>query len=535
MRPISGRIAQFFALARVETRLGFADAPAFARQAAVFVAWATTAIVMGSLLGFMAVILPPTPIFVIILLVAVVLLWVLPDLPLVSYILVRRMLIVALVVKLIVPDYYAIQILSIPWISARRLVLFPLIAVFAVALSTSLDARQWIVRLVSRNRLLVLCVFGFPVAALLSVLTSQVPTESLNAVVEIILEWYVPFAAFLYVMRKEEDVEVIIRILFWCALFVSIIGVLDFVFQRNLYLDLLPNSLVNSLMQYNPSFAAMVNEPQFRNGAYRADSVFDVSLNFAEFEAVIAALAAVFALHGRTTKDRVLGAVLVFVSFVGIFASGSRGGWVSVIVAFAALAALYSIRTYRIEPGSLKPGFIGLTAAVGFVVLWGLILSWGRMHNMVLGETYGDRDVQWTLGIPKILANPITGHGYALGGAIIGYGGPTRQSIDSFLLATLVETGILGTVCFFGGLLLSIWIALRRYLSDQSWQGALMGGLGFALLAYLTYRYVLAERANIYLMYLLLACVMVLNYSYLEGKAQEQSSRASPKKHPREL
>ena len=533
MRSISARFAQFFALARGEMRLAFADAPAFAWQAMVVVAWATTAIAMGSLIGIMAVILPPTAIFGVILLFAVLLLWVTPDLPIAPDKLIRRMLFVALVVDLCLPTYYTVQVAQLPWISARRVVTFPLIVLFAVAFSTSREARQRIGRLVSANRFIAICVFGFPVAAFLSIFTSIVPPLSMSSVLDIIIEWYVPFAVMLYVLREKDDVELVVRIILWCALFISVVGILDFVFHRNLYVDVMPKVLIDSLMSNNPAFAAMVTAPQFRNGMYRANSVFGVSLSFAEFEALMILLAAVFAVHGRTTKDRALGVVIVLASLAGIFASGSRGGYVSVIVGCVSLTALYLIRTNRFEPVSLRPAIVGAIATGGFVVLFGLILFWPKMHSIVLGggmESYSDegRRIQWAMGTPKILANPITGHGYAMGGEVVGYPpGEDRKTVDSFLLATLVETGLLGTVSFFGAILFSIWVALRRYVFDRSWQGALMGGLGSTLLAYLTYRLVLAQRENVTLMYLLVACVMFLNSSFQEDKAQEPLSQRS--------
>jgi len=54
-----------------------------------------------------------------------------------------------------------------------------------------------------------------------------------------------------------------------------------------------------------------------------------------------------------------------------------------------------------------------------------------------------------------------------MGAEVVGWtsGGPGGMtSIDSFLLATLVETGVPGTVFFFGGILIATWTGLKRYL-----------------------------------------------------------------------
>ena len=59
-------------------------APNVLRYLAPIVAWAAASIALGLVVGFAAVVLPPAGAFGIVAVVAVVLLWVMPDLPLVS-------------------------------------------------------------------------------------------------------------------------------------------------------------------------------------------------------------------------------------------------------------------------------------------------------------------------------------------------------------------------------------------------------------------------------------------------------------------
>ena len=125
-----------------------------------------------------------------------------------------------------------------------------------------------------------------------------------------------------------------------------------------------------------------------------------------------------------------------------------------------------------------------------------------------------------------------------MGAEVVGYTGGTGEvTIDTFLLAVLVETGILGTACFFGALLFSIWSGIRRYVLDRSWQASLMGGLASSLAGYVMYRFALAQRENVAFMYILIACIMVLNF-FLEGEtekrprgAQNGDGRRAGRKH----
>ena len=70
---------------------------------------------------------------------------------------------------------------------------------------------------------------------------------------------------------------------------------------------------------------------------------------------------------------------------VGVFVSGSRGAYIGFLGSTAAFAAVWSVRKALNNRASLAPALVGLTAAMSFAVVIGLIMFWGRAHNMVLG------------------------------------------------------------------------------------------------------------------------------------------------------
>jgi O-antigen ligase len=130
---------------------------------------------------------------------------------------------------------------------------------------------------------------------------------------------------------------------------------------------------------------------------------------------------------------------------------------------------------------------------------------------MVLGggEQAGStqaRYEQWAVGIPLIKSNPITGHGFTMGGYLI------NNSIDSYLLSLILETGVPGLLFFSGLLVLPIWYGVRNYLSDMSESGAVAGALACSFVAFFSNRLVLSQRENHMLIFSLLAIVVVMNY-----------------------
>jgi hypothetical protein len=171
-------LSQVASVAMAETRLAGRAIPNILRYLAPIVAWTVASVALGIILGFSAVILPPMGAFGIVAVAGLVLLWVMPDLPLVSPGIIRKAFFFMLIADLIIPFYYTVQFSGLPWISARRLATFALIAPFLVAVAASSEVRRQIAERVRASLLLFICAAGFFVVATLSVLTSIMPKLS---------------------------------------------------------------------------------------------------------------------------------------------------------------------------------------------------------------------------------------------------------------------------------------------------------------------------------------------------------------------
>ena len=442
-------LSQIAAVAMAETRLAVRAIPNVLRYLFPIVAWAIATIALGVVLGLSAVILPPMGTFGIVAVAGLVLLWVMPDLPLVSPGLIRKAFFFMLIADLIIPFYYTVQFSGLPWISARRVATFTLIVPFLVAVAASSEVRRHIVERVRASLLIFICAAGFLAVATLSILTSISPTESTSALVDAVLSWYVPFFAMIYIAKDKNDVIFLLKIICLAAIFNTGAGVIEFFLKHNFFVQIFPTSMLDALIANNPSLADLLPGPQhFRNGLYRANSTFVTPLSFGEFEIIVIPIGLFFLLHREKLFERVLGGAVAFGGIVGIFCSGSRGGFVGVIASVAVFVAFYSIRKAVSSKGSLVPAISGLLGIIGFGCVIGLIKLSHSFHDMVLGgaaqaSSTDARYMQWDAGMPFIKSNPITGHGFGLGGFIIG-----MPSIDSYILSLVVETGVLGLLFF---------------------------------------------------------------------------------------
>ena len=471
-----------------ETRLAVRAAPGIVRHMAPIVAWAVASVALGLVVGLAAVILPPLGSFGIVAIAGVVLLWVMPDLPLVSPGFIRKAFFVMLIADLSIPFYYMIQVSGLPWISARRLATFALVAPFLIAIAASSDVRRHITERIRSSLPIFICAAGYFVMSALSILGSPTSSESMSNLVEAILSWYVPFFAMIYIIRDNDDVVFVLKIICVCAILITGAGLVEFFLQRNFFILIFPRGMLETLIENNPTLQSLLPGPEhFRNGLYRASSIFVTALSFGEFEIIAIPIALFFALHRQSPFERTLGWVVVFGGILGIYISGSRGGWIGLITSLTTFVAIWSIRKAINHKASLAPATAGLVGAIAFVVVIGSVMFVGRVHNTVLGDSAaaGSTDaryIQMHAALPFIKSNPITGHGFGQGGYMI------QSSIDSYVISLLVETGIPGFVFFVGLLLLPIWYGLRSYFSDMSESGALAGALACSFIAFTTYR-----------------------------------------------
>ena len=495
-------------------------------------AWAAASIILGFIVGFAAVILPPTGAFGIVAIVGLVLLWVMPDFPIAPLKKTQAFFVVMLVVLLVVPNYYAIDVQSLPWISARRLVMFALIALFGVSLSMSSEIRGDIAGAIRTNRLLSMGLIGFFIMIVLSFFTSIGPAGSMSQFTDAVLTWLVPWLVTLYVVRSDEDVRKAVRIIAICAAFVCVVAIFDRILKQHLAVQFLPRPILERLMADNLSVQLMVNSNPYRDGVYRALSVFGTPLSLGEFAAIVAPFGLFYAIYSRTFFKRLLGVGLIVLCLGAIIAAYARGGNMAIAASSGSFAALWYFRSRRFDRHSIGAAIVAVMAVIFFTVATAAVTFWPRAHNWALGggeaaSSTDARRMQWELSKRHIVSNPITGHGYAQGGAIIDNGSLEGGfTIDSYVLSLLVETGIPSLIFFMLMLFSGIAYSAKRFLTDPSEAGALNGALACGLIAFTVNRLVLSERENHTLVCLILGLVMVSHELYLRGITARPPSAA---------
>ena len=209
-----------------------------------FLRWSIAILLIGMLTGAMAVILPPMASIGVVALCGVLLLWAMPELHVVPDKLLRKMFFIMVFVQLCVPNYYAIDTGVLPWISVRRVCALMVILLFALTVAGSKAARDKIVESIQKERLLAVCALGFLFMIFASILTSRYPSISLKDLVDAFLSWYVPLFACILIVRSEEDVIFLLKIVACAVIIDTSAGLVEFLLQRRYYFDIFPKSVL---------------------------------------------------------------------------------------------------------------------------------------------------------------------------------------------------------------------------------------------------------------------------------------------------
>jgi hypothetical protein len=490
--------------------------------------WLGFMIIIGLIVGIMVVIMPPLAWIAVIALSIGVLLWVMPDIAAIPEGLMRKLFFIAVTVQFLLPVYYAFAIPGLPWLSIRRLTWFPMIAYAAFLIAGSASARGRIITAITTSKPISLPAIGFIICIVLSIFTSELWTDSLKDLSEVLLYWYMALFVCLLCIRDNQDARILLKLFCVMAAIGGIAGFVEYLMARHFLPEMWPQAMIERLFADNPQLYENIVRTVMRNGRFRANFIYNVSLSYGEYLAVCAPLCLFFIFHGRSAWERALGICATITCLLGIFASGSRGAYVGVAAAMPLFVLLWTIRHMRENRNSLVGG-IAMTTLVGFLVAFtALAFAWNRLRVLFTGgyEGTGSTDtrfMQWALAERWILSNPVTGHGQGVGAAIVGYYTPggAIPSLDSYIISLLVELGVPGLLMFFGMIVCSVVLLLRIYLTDKSPAAAGSLAIACALVSFGLYRMALSQRENHVLFFLLIGLAMIETSASFKRSAQQ--------------
>lgn len=407
------------------------------------------------------------------------------------------------------PSYLLVKSPGLPALEGRRLVvgftlllaLYFMVARRPVSRALFSDMRNpvrtgaWLVGL-------------YAVWRLASCFASPAPFFSFIQVVWEVLYYTSLFYIGVMFFADDKSRGVMTRALLVLSLLITAFAIGERVLGKNLLVSLAPQNA-----EYAANALAL-NTSRIRDGVFRTQGTFEHPLLLAEFSALVACFAAASVLWpGQRRFDRLLGALALVGSALCAYLSVSRSAYVAFAVG---LGLVVLLRVFaRFAPGAAAALSIKRLLILLFSV-GALVLSVPLVTVLAQGNTKGDarssegRLVMLKLGLPAIADSPLLGKGPGSGASVAGIRtGDNLTTLDNYLLAIALESGVPALVFFVGALLWPVWRIFLTVTAGAGRRGAFLTATAGGLLAILAMRTILWMPFNMSFACLLMGMALV--------------------------
>ncbi len=412
------------------------------------------------------------------------------------------------------PNYLAIELPGLPWITMVRLWSAPLFLLFVVSLSTSSQFRERLSEVFSASPWLLRLMVAFIIIQCLTLPLSGRLANSFNKFLDAQFGWSTIFfiAAFVFLKPGRARLWAIL----YCSMAVALalMAVVELRSNRVLWAGEVPSFLA---IEDERVQAIMAGGRRFASGIYRLQSTFGTSLNFAEFLGYATPFFIYFFVITRSALLRL--AILVYLpfSFWIIRGTDSRLGVIAFFGSLMLYLLLWGLKTWMKRREHLFAPLVVLTYPIIAAAFFVLTLVWRRLGNMVWGggpqqASNEARKQQYASGFPKIAKNPV-GNGIGEGAVTLGHtnlGG--TLTIDSYYLTIALEYGVLGFFAYYGLVITGIWQAVKYGLESVGKEAELLLPCAVMLTMFVVVKGVLAQDDIHSAMFMVLGMVAALTY-----------------------
>jgi hypothetical protein len=430
------------------------------------------------------------------------------------------------------PNYLAIALPGLPWLTLVRLINAPMVIALLVCVSVSQPYRARIAECLKETPFVWKCLVFYTVYVTLTLPLAGIGIPvAINRFVVLLTTQVATFFVAAYIFLRPRRLEV------WVYLLLAMDAVLCVIGWWENRLGYVP------WLGHIPSFLK-IQDPDVQRilaGAVRAaidihrvQSVQTTPLGFAELLGLSAPLALHLAINRYPLVIRAGAAMIIPMIIYTIILTDSRLGFVAMLVGAALYLLLWALVRWREVRGSLFGPAIAMGYPAIFVALVASTMLIGRLRAKVWGNgaqaaSDQSRKDQWHIAIPKLIHNPI-GHGYGTAGAVLNYtnadGVPT---IDSYFINLLLDTGIAGFALYLGFFLGSAWLAAREMVRapPEDRELRLLMPLSVTMVGYVVVKGVLSQDANHPLVFFLAGAIPALIYRARMRQRQLEANAAA--------
>jgi hypothetical protein len=397
-------------------------------------------------------------------LLALLSIWALPDR---AYAPTRSMefFFYALIIALVLwPNYLALALPGLPWITMLRLTGFPMAFFFLVCLSTSPQFRREIRDTLEASPGLLPCLGIFILTQFATIVLAKSPPEAFQRALLQQINWTAVLLIAAWVCRVPGRVARLIGILLLLAVPIMMITLIEAQVQHVLWAGNVP-----AFLKVDDPVAALILSATTRSatGLYRAKATFSTPLGLAEYLALLTPFLIHFSVGRYPLLLKIASISSLPLLFYCIRLTDARLGTVGFLLSFVLYILYWGLLRLRRNKSDLIAAATVYAYPAIFCAFGLAVMTIRRLHVMVFGDgaqaaSNAARQTQLLMGIPKILVNPF-GYGPGGSGRAMGYGEGEFITIDNFYLSIALDSGVVGLVTF-----VAIFMVVIYYASQTS-------------------------------------------------------------------
>jgi hypothetical protein len=495
-----------------------------------------TVVLVGAIYGRLYAKLPPDYLLLLIAPIAamaLLVIWVLPDRDTAPTRAMAHVLLAFFAVSVAWPDYLALQLPGLPWISFRRLFLLPTALLLLVCVSTNAKFRKELGETLNSEPLIWKLLVGFIVMQFLSIAGAPSPPAAIKNFINYQIAWTSVFFASVYAFRNVETSLRFLKIFLIAAMAIGLIGILEYHNRGVLWANHVPSFLQVDLETMSGTMLSAM-----RNGLYRSKSVYGQPLPFAEIMAYSTPviLYFIFTVKNFWVKVALVGIDLLLVYVLTL--PQSRLGMIGFLISHALFIGVWSGRIWLRNKSSLWGPMITLSYPVAVIALAGAVMSVGSLREKVMGggdTVYSDqsRKLQKRGARGIILRNPVIGHGPRQAANVLGFSAGGRITLDNYFLWIALDYGMIGFCLYYGIFLLIIHRMFMISIRDveQNNNLALVALTTFA--SYVLIKAVLSEEDNHSTIFMMLGFAMAVMWRENKIRAEQHAQPVVKPQFPR--
>lgn len=505
------------------------------------VVWRAAAIpitVFGCLLyGFFFGLTAPwltLPFLLPIVLLAALVIWALPDQRTAPTAPIEYLLPAFYVCMILFPEYLAITLPGLPWITMMRIIGLPIAGLFLVSLSVSKEFRKLVGESVTAIKSVWGFLLGFIVIQAITTFLSSHMFVSLQAVINSEIYWTVMFCLSTVIFRDIKQVE-----RYWalfCAMAIPIVVLAFYEWPRQ-HIPWAAH-IPSWLLPKDPSLHYILM-PTFRPGTnyYRIKGTFFSPLALAEYLSLLTPMFLHFGFSRIRLVLRIACFAMIPVMFLAIQLTDSRLGMVGMFSTILLYGMIWSVVRWRSSPRDLVAAAIMYAYPIIFCMGIGLIFASHRVNNMLLGGNaqVGSSEARATqLGMAfRAVGNAPWGYGANQSGSAMGFADGDFITIDNYFITLILDYGVIGALCWYAAFIAAILTALR-YCTSPVYaayrEAKLLAPLAVSLTSFLIIKWVHGQADNHAVYFLMLGMISALVYRIRTGAASASEAAAAARR-----